>query len=441
VPPGGALAAESGALVPRATRGLPATLDSRLAKNDRTPIARGPFTPSFAPDPLPPTHAPPPRRRLLASPAGVAKRQYGLYLGAFGAATTLALLLATENYFNLLNTPRSRPWLHWVLWELPVFYSWLLLTPGIFWLARRLPVRGRERWRNLVVHLPLSALAVLVTLVLITIVKAPFLQLPPNMGYLEALLREYLRIFAVFIPIYWVILAAAHAVHSYRENERRARREAELGTMLERAQRDLLRMQLQPHFLFNTLHAISALMERDVHAARRMITRLSDLLRLALDDDSRHEVSVEEEIEFLDRYAEIQKIRFGGRLDVTYDIAADARRLLVPRLVLQPLVENSITHGLSRLERPGNVTVEARRRDGHLVLRVLDDGVGLEDGVITREGVGVGNTRARLEQLYGRGHRFEIGNLPGGGCEVRIEIPAGTEERTPGGNGNGGGHA
>ncbi|HYH81513.1 MAG TPA: histidine kinase [Longimicrobium sp.] len=375
--------------------------------------------------------ASPLRRPRLLRPGRIARRQYGLILGAFGAATTLALLIAVENYLAYQRMGRPKSLLEVIAHELPVWYVWLAVTPGIFWLARRLPVAGERRWRNLVLHLPLSAGTVFVTLVMITIVKAPVLQRPPGMSYLEALLHEYGRIFAVIMPIYFVILAVAHAVDSYRENEARARREAELGTLLERAQRDLLRMQLQPHFLFNTLHAVSALMERDVPAARRMLTRLSDLLRMALDDDSRHEVSVEEEIEFLDRYAEIQKIRFGGRLAVTYDVAADARRLLLPRLVLQPLVENAITHGLSRLERPGSVTVEARRRNGHLVLRVLDDGVGLEGGALTREGVGIGNTRARLEQLYGAGHRFAIGNLPEGGCEVRIEIPAGTEERTP----------
>jgi two-component system, LytTR family, sensor kinase len=388
-----------------------------------------------------PLSTPPPRRLpgLLRPRRTAAQRQHGLFLAAFGAATTLALLIATENYYALQQAGRPTGWPALVARELPVWYVWLLLVPGIFWLARRLPVHGPRRWRNLVLHLPLAALAVLVGQVLIIAVKAPVLGLPPGeSSWGRLVLLEYRRIFAIIIPIYFVVLAAAHAVHSYRENERRAVREAELGTLLERAQRDLLRMQLQPHFLFNTLHAVSALMERDVHAARRMLTRLSDLLRLALDDDSRHEVSLEEEIEFLDRYAEIQKIRFGGRLAVTYDVAPDTRRLLVPRLVLQPLVENSITHGLSRLERPGRVTVEARRRNGHLVVRVLDDGVGLEGGALAREGVGIGNTRARLEQLYGGAHRFAIGNLPGGGCEVRIEIPAGTEERTPGGERDGG---
>jgi hypothetical protein len=380
-------------------------------------------TPRFALSP--PGHSRTPRARRA--------RPYALHAAAFGAATTLALLIATENYFAFQQAGRPLPWLVLVGLELPVWYVWLLLTPGIFWLARRLPVHGPRRWRNLLLHLPLSAATVFVGLVLIIAVKTPVVGRPPGVGWGMVVLLEYRRIFAVVIPIYFVILAAAHAVHSYRENERRARREAELGTLLERARRDLLRMQLQPHFLFNTLHAVSALMERDVPAARRMLTRLSDLLRLALDDDSRHEVSVEEEVQFLDRYAEIQKIRFGGRLRVTYDVADDARRLLVPRLVLQPLVENAITHGLSRLERPGHVAVEARRQDGRLVVRVLDDGVGLEGGALAREGVGIGNTRARLEQLYGGEGRFDIFNRAGGGCEVRIEIPAGTEERTPAG--------
>ncbi|HET7234152.1 MAG TPA: histidine kinase [Longimicrobium sp.] len=384
---------------------------------------------------LPHPHA---RPGLLRPRAGRLRRHRGLILGAFGAATTLSVLIGTENYLALQALGRPKPWIVMVGLELPAWYVWLALTPGIFWLARRLPVAGPRRWRNLLLHLPLSAVTVFIGTVAVVAVKGPLIGVPSIPStWVQIGAGEFKRIFGIIIPIYFVILAAAHAVHSYRENERRARREMELATLLERTQRDLLRMQLQPHFLFNTLHAVSALMERDVPGARRMLTRLSDLLRLALDDDSRHEVSLEEEIEFLDRYAEIQKIRFGGRLEVTYDVAADARRLLVPRLVLQPLVENAITHGLSRLERPGKVTVEARRRNGHLVVRVLDDGVGLEGGEVAREGVGIGNTRARLEQLYGPGHRFEIGNLPGGGCEVRIEIPAGTEERAPAGERNG----
>jgi hypothetical protein len=350
-----------------------------------------------------------------------------------GAATALSALIATQNYFSRIRAgvqPRES-WLYIFLLEIPAWWSWLLLAPGIFWLARLFPVHGRHRWRNLVLHFPFSAAMVFVGMTIVVGVKWPLIsyRAPPGMKWWQDVVPEYVRIFAILIPIYFVILAAAHALYASREAQRRTMRAAQLQTLLERARRDLLRTQLQPHFLFNTLHAISALMERDVPAARRMITRLSDLLRLALDDDARHEVSLEEEIEFLDRYAEIQKIRFGGRLAVEYDIPPDTRLLLVPRLVLQPLVENSITHGLSRLERQGHVKVEARREGAHLVLRVLDDGEGLKGGVVTREGVGLSNTRARLEQLYGAEQSLEIFDRPGGGCEVRIELPAGTLER------------
>jgi LytS/YehU family sensor histidine kinase len=233
------------------------------------------------------------------------------------------------------------------------------------------------------------------------------------------------------MPFYWVVLGAATTIDLMRDSRRRIVSQARLQTQLERARGDLLRMQLQPHFLFNTLHAVSALMDRDVTAARRMITRLSDLLRLSLDNDSRYEVSLDEEMEFLDRYVEIQRIRFGARLRVFYDLAPDTRRLMVPRLLLQPLVENSITHGLSRLERPGTVRVESALADGRLVVRVLDDGAGLAGGAVAREGVGLGNTRQRLQQLYGGSQAFSIADRPEGGCEVRIELPAGTLERAP----------
>ncbi|HSU16051.1 sensor histidine kinase [Longimicrobium sp.] len=355
------------------------------------------------------------------------------YLAAVAAAVVVSALIATENYWVLIRMKQPEPWITLFAFELPNWFIWLLATPSIFWLARRLPVHGPHRWRNVALHLPLSAAAVFLTLILIAAVKAPFREVPiPGMAaFAESVLVEFQRIFATIMPFYFIILGAGTAVQLARESRIRAVRGARLQTQLERARGDLLRMQLQPHFLFNTLHAVSALMERDVPAARRMITRLSDLLRLSLDNDSRYEVSLEEEVEFLDRYVEIQRIRFGARLRVFYDLAPGTRRLMVPRLLLQPLVENAITHGLSRLERPGTVRVESAVADGRLAIRVLDDGAGLAGGAVAREGVGLGNTRLRLQQLYGDSHRFSISDRPEGGCEVRIELPAGTLERAP----------
>jgi two-component system LytT family sensor kinase len=355
------------------------------------------------------------------------------YVAAVVAAVAESLLLATENWLNLRHAGHPETWLSLFIWELPNWFIWLLMAPAIFWLARRLPVYGPRRWLHLALHLPLSAASVFISLLFITTLKNPLVPGAPTgvSGVFLVSWNEFMRVFAIIMPFYWVVLGAATAIDLMRESRRRAVRAARLQTQLERARGDLLRMQLQPHFLFNTLHAVSALMDRDVTAARRMITRLSDLLRLSLDNDSRYEVSLDEELEFLDRYVEIQRIRFGVRLRVFYDLAPDTRRLMVPRLLLQPLVENAITHGLSRLERPGTVRVESSMEGSRLVIRVLDDGAGLPGGAVAREGVGLGNTRLRLEQLYGESHRFSISDRAEGGCEVRIELPAGTLERAP----------
>jgi LytS/YehU family sensor histidine kinase len=362
------------------------------------------------------------------------RRPYALALAGFVAASAIGVMLGTENYWATLGHPEQKPWLTWVLLELPVWYVWLALSPLAFWFARRFPVRGRRRWRNLALHLPLGGAFLVLVMAGIMVVKTPLIPEAPRDA--ASMLRlgwsEYLRTLGWVFPFYGLLISVAHAVDAYRDSHRRAMRGVRLQAMLERAQRDLLRMQLQPHFLFNTLHAVSALMARDVPSARRMIARLSDLLRLALDDDARHEVTLEEEVEFLERYAAIQKIRFGGRLGVEYEIDAAARRLLVPRLVLQPLVENAITHGLSRLERGGCVTVRATTDGRRLAVRVLDDGRGLDPDGARREGVGLGNTRARLAQLYGPDAALVLADRPEGGCEARIDLPASTMERALG---------
>ena len=315
-----------------------------------------------------------------------------------------------------------------VIREVPVWYIWLAMSPGIFALGRRFPLLGRRWFPNALVHLVASAVFVMIGITIFFVVIWPLFRVDrPGVGFFEAVWRSYRSRFAVFMIVYFAILTLHQALDHYREAQRKSLREAHLETMLERSRRDLLRMQLHPHFLFNTLHAVSALMERDTTAARRMITRLSDLLRLSLENDAQHEVTLEEEMEFLDKYLEIQRIRFGDRLSVDYRIDDEARNILVPRLLLQPLAENAITHGLSRMEGPGTLTVEAVRNNGRLVIRVLDDGPGVPDGGPKREGVGLGNTRQRLEHLYGDDQRLTLANRPEGGCEVRVEVPAATE--------------
>jgi len=214
------------------------------------------------------------------------------------------------------------------------------------------------------------------------------------------------------------------AIEYYRQFRLRELKASQLEAQLAVAQLEVLKMQLQPHFLFNTLHAISALMYRDVGSADRMVTRLSDFLRLTLDSAGVQEVTLKREMEYLDKYLEIEQVRFGDRLEVRRAIDPATLDLLVPNLVLQPLVENAVRHGIAPRASGGRIEVTSRVHEGTLTIEVLDDGPGA--GAI-REGVGLSNTRARLEQLYGADARLEIGNAPAGGFSARLTLPARTE--------------
>jgi LytS/YehU family sensor histidine kinase len=218
------------------------------------------------------------------------------------------------------------------------------------------------------------------------------------------------------------IVCLAHGLIFMREARARevsALQEARLST---EAQLRLLKMELQPHFLFNTLHAISALMHHDVKAANEMLVLLADMLDAALDNVRDQEVTLQEELEILKLYAQIQQIRFGDRLQVIYDIDPEALTTRVPHLVLQPLVENAIKHGIANRIAGGRVQISARRVDGQLELSVEDDGRGLRDERPVH-GLGLTNTRERLGYLYGDQHRFELCDVPGGGVRVTLSIP------------------
>jgi LytS/YehU family sensor histidine kinase len=200
-------------------------------------------------------------------------------------------------------------------------------------------------------------------------------------------------------------------------------RASELEKRLAQARLQSLQSQMNPHFLFNTLHSISALMHKDVEAADRMVMKLSDLLRLALANTDTHEVPLKQELDFLDRYLEIEKTRFRERLSVEREFDPETLNARVPNLVLQPLVENAIRHGVERHARPGRIILRARKENGSLRLEVQDNGDGIQPGTKNREGIGLSNTRSRLEQLYGRDQRFELQNVPSGGLLARVIIP------------------
>ena len=241
-------------------------------------------------------------------------------------------------------------------------------------------------------------------------------------GSAFAPLREIGRFrFLNQLLVYLAVLAAGFAREFFRRDQRRQRQAAQLQAQLAEARLDALRMQINPHFLFNTLHAVSALVERDPGGVRRMIARLSELLRHTIESHAADEVPLRDELAFLRRYIEIMEIRFQGRLRVDMNLADDTQDALVPNLILQPIVENALEHGVNRAAGEGRIEIAARRDGGRLVLSVGDNGPGLD--AQHASGVGLANTRARLEQLYGDRGSLELRDAEGGGVLAQITLP------------------
>ena len=304
-------------------------------------------------------------------------------------------------------------------------FLWALVTPLILWLARRFRIDRNQWLRKLGLHFLFSLVLVTVLIslhfVVYMVLAGQTSSITPLrlLGYLYPNLDRWLL-------VYWLILLMNHAFNyynSYRKGELKA---SQLRTQLVQSQLEALKMQVQPHFLFNTLHSISALLSKDTEGARKMITRLGDFLRLTLENSGSMEVTLQQEIEFLNGYLEIERIRFQDRLttDIRIDPAVlDAR---VPNLILQPIVENAMRHAVGN-SRSGHVEILAAPRNGSVHIEVNDNGPGLQvDRVVeTRRGKGVGlaNTQARLVGLYGTAARFEMTNRPSGGLTVTIEIP------------------
>jgi LytS/YehU family sensor histidine kinase len=243
----------------------------------------------------------------------------------------------------------------------------------------------------------------------------------PSRGVLRDAAWGVLGYLAVDLLLYGFMVVGAEAAAHAWESRRRAIATATYARQLAEARLHVLGAQLQPHFLFNALHAISALVWEDQARADRLLARLSDLLRLTLSGGTRVETTLAEEVALLQRYADIQEARYGDRLRVSIDVDACVSEALVPRLILQPLVENAIRHGITRRITPGQVEVRAWASAGRLHLAVRDDGVGLDARL--SEGHGLSITRARLRQLYGGEQRFALAAVPAGGALCTLSFP------------------
>lgn len=311
-------------------------------------------------------------------------------------------------------------------------WTWAVATPLIFWLSSQTELT-RARWARVAILL-LAGIAIAISVyVVLDLARAAIMPLSPRRrgGGAGGLmpLREigHLRFLNQLI-VYVAVLAAGFARVYFLRDQHRQReaivltsQAAHLQAQLAEARLDALRMQINPHFLFNTLHAVSALVERDPAGVRRMIARLSELLRHTIESSATDEVPLRDELAFLRRYVEIMEIRFQGKLQVSASAPDDTLEAMVPNLILQPIVENALEHGVSRTSGEARIEITARREGERLLLTVRDNGPGLESGI--GSGVGLKNTRARLEQLYGEEAELSLESAPGSGVVASIALP------------------
>jgi hypothetical protein len=335
----------------------------------------------------------------------------------------VALVFAVQHLLVLTHLGQRQELDRLIIEQLASWWPCALLTPPVVAATLRVRVPGASLARMLLLHALGAVLFVVIGGALMGTLESLLPWAERRDGLIAAAQWGVLRYLGPDLLLYCLIVAATEAAANALESRRRGIAAATYARQLAEARLHVLSAQLQPHFLFNALHAISALIWEDQARAERLLARLSDMLRLTLRSGTRVETTLEEEVALLRRYAEIQEARYGDRLRVSFDVEPRVREALVPRLILQPLVENAIRHGVTRRIAPGQVDVRAWEREGWLHLAVRDDGVGLDVGVPVREGVGLTITRARLRQLYGPEQRFVLAPAPQGGALCTLSIP------------------
>ena len=373
-------------------------------------------------------------------PVSSVNRPWLIWVLSFGVWTLVALA-ATVSIFQLYRSMGNdvRFWNVLGL-EFCQILSYAPLTPPVFALASRYPFEQNNWLRYSLLYLA-GGLLFSMAHIAIRGISPYAVWDAKNHEWTSAIWNSHAHAFHIqwaafrnlllnnavddITGTYAPIVLVAHAVSYYRKLRDREHQASQLETQLTKAHLRALKSQLQPHFLFNTLHSISALMLTDVAAADRMMTRLSDLLRMSLENDGTQVTRLSRELEFVTGYLEIEKVRFGDRLGVTLDIAPETLDAQVPHLLLQPLVENAVRHGVARLSANGRLGILASQ-DGHsLHLSIQDNGPGLGDSGISgpKAGLGLRATRERLQTLYGSDQSLDVRNLSGGGVEVTVRIP------------------
>jgi len=353
-------------------------------------------------------------------------RRIALLLGAW---TLVGIIFAAVSYASTLaETNRRFSFLDALRLNLILFYLWGIFSPVLFWFSRRFPLEFPFRKsRNLLLHIPaLLAFAGIHQAIQVAALWSLTPRMRQQWPSIIDCYRSYFWFgFYIDLIIALLIIIAVHALFYYQRFRAGELEQASLKTQLAQAQLKALKMQLHPHFLFNTLHSISSLILEDPPKANSMIARLGDFLRLTIEQSNQQLVTLKEETEFVRCYLEIEQVRFGDRLTVHMIIDPVTLSAQIPHLILQPIVENAIQHAIAPRAAPGHISIEARRFDSRLRVEVKDSGPGITaaGNSLPGHGVGLNNVRARLSQIYDGQFALAMNNNPEGGLTVVLEVP------------------
>lgn len=346
-----------------------------------------------------------------------ASSRFQVYALLLGLWTAISLAYASHLYFYHALREGESSWSSALVESFADWYVWGLLSIPVLSLARRFPLRSI---RNIALHLFLSLFFSALQVAIHSLIDQLWIHQTFSSDTVATTFRLFFaRTYHFGLLVYGLIVVARDALERYKNQQVNA---SQLEARLAEAQLQALRSRLQPHFLFNTLNTIASLMHQDVQSADRMIIRLSELLRLTLASNVEQEIPLKQELEFLAKYIEIEQERFRDRLKVRMEVEPEVLDAAVPSFLLQPIVENSIRHGMAASRDGGLIEIRAGRKNGLLHLQVIDNGKGIADQEV-REGIGLSHTRMRLEQIYG--NRFEFHLKPGRerGTDVQITIP------------------
>jgi two-component system, LytTR family, sensor kinase len=345
------------------------------------------------------------------------RRWVGIALGC----TVAAVLFASVNYvlMDVLENIRPKPHLLFVWWATK-FYLWAALSPAVVGLLRRFPLQPIAASRAFL-HFIASLIFSLIHLGLHLSLALALLGRTTLSGGPSSLVVQFVHSYPLGVLAYWVIIVIVNTTNHYERIAAEQLRSSKLQAQLAEARLRALQMQLQPHFVFNALHSLSDLVTDEPKTAVRLIARLGDFLRLTLQNSTTQGVPLKRELDFLDAYLEIERVRFGDRLKVVFEIDPQSLDAEVPSLILQPLVENAIRHGVASHIGPGLVQLATKRRGETLLIEIRDNGPGMPSNA--REGIGLRNTHERLRETYGLNYSLEVRNRGESGVVVSCEFP------------------